>query len=73
MKRRLTINIDSELVPKAERYARSRGLSLDSLVEACLKGIASEDSASFSSRWRGRFVAAEGQDPRFDSLARKYL
>ena len=73
MKQKLTKSIDSNLIPKAEQYAQSRGLSLDYLVEAYFKEIVSEIPASFSSRWRGRFVAADRQDPRFDTLARKCL
>ena len=73
MKQQLTITIDSELVSKAEEYARSRGLSLESLVEAYLKETVSETRDSFASRWRGQFAAADRQAPLFDVLARKYL
>ena len=74
MKQKLTITVDSELLPVAKRYARSRGVSLSSLVEQSLREMAGEDSPSFSSRWRGRFRAAErGDDPRYEALAKKYL
>ena len=74
MKQKLTITVDSELLPIAKRYARSRGVSLSSLVEQSLREIAGEYSTTFSSRWRGRFQAADRQDdPRYDRLAEKYL
>ncbi len=74
MKRKLTITIDADLLPAAKRYARSRGVSLSSLIEQSLREMAGEDSASFSERWRGRFRAAEREDdPRYAALAKKYL
>ncbi len=74
MKQKLTITVDAELVPKAKRYAKSKGVSLSSLVEQSLKEMAGEYSTTFSSRWRGRFQAAEREgDPRYDRLAEKYL
>ena len=73
MKTKLTITVDAELVPKAKRYARSRGVSLSSFIEQSLREVAGEDTPSFASRWRGRFRAAGHQDPRYDALARKYL
>ena len=73
MKTKLTIRVDAELLPKAKRYARSRGVSLSSFVEQALREVAGEDTPSFASRWRGRFRAAGRQDPRYDALARKYL
>ena len=73
MKTKLTITVDAELVPKAKRYARSRGVSLSSFIEQSLREAAGGDMPSFASRWRGRFRAAGHQDPRYDALARKYL
>ena len=74
MKQKLTITVDAELVPKAKRYAKLRGVSLSSLVEQSLREMAGEYSTTFSSRWRGRFRAAEREDdPRYDRLAEKYL
>ena len=74
MKQKLTITIDSGLLPVAKRYARSRGVSLSSLVEQSLREMAGDAEASFSSRWRGKFRAAERKgDPRYDALAQKYL
>ena len=73
MKKKLTITIDAELLPRAKRYARSRGVSLSSFIEQSLKEVAGEDSPSFATRWRGRFKPADRRGPRYDALARKYL
>ena len=74
MKQKLTITVDAELLPAARRYARSRGVSLSSLVERSLREMAGKDSPSFSSRWRGKFRPAErDDDPRYDALASKYI
>ena len=73
MKRKLTITVDSELLPRAKQYARSRGVSLSSLIEASLREITVDDTPSFASRWRGRFEVAPRDDSRYEALARKYL
>ncbi len=73
MKQKLTITVDSDLVPRAKRYARSRGISLSSLIETELRDLVSEEAPSFASRWRGKFKPAEREDPRYEALARKYL
>ncbi len=73
MKTKLTLTIDDELVPKAKRYARSRGLSLSQLIERTLSSLSSGDAASFSTRWRGKFTPARRADRRYRALAKKYL
>ena len=73
MKQKLTITVDGELVPMAKRYARSRGVSLSSLIETELRDLLSGEAPSFASRWRGEFEPAEREDPRYEALARKYL
>ena len=73
MKRKLTITIDDALLDEAERLARSRGLSLSSLVETSLRETLSEDAPTFATRWRGRFRPAQRNDARYKALARKYL
>ena len=73
MKHKLTITVDAELIPVAKRYARSRGVSLSSLVEQSLREATSQESESFASRWRGQFRPADRDDPRYDALAKKYL
>ncbi len=73
MKSKLTITVDSELVPRAKQYAQARGVSLSSLIEASLREMAGENTPSFASRWRGRFKPARRADGRYAALARKYL
>ena len=73
MKTKLTLTVDAELLPRAKRYARARGVSLSSLVEEALRGMASDEAPSFVERWRGRFEAASRKDERFRALAEKYL
>lgn len=73
MKQKLTITVDAQLIPRAKRYARERGVSLSSLIEESLRRMAREDQASFVDRWKGRFEPAERGDPRYDALAEKYL
>ena len=45
MKQKLTITVDAELLPAAKRYARSRGVSLSSLVERSLREMAGRGHA----------------------------
>ncbi len=74
MKQKLTINIDAELLIRARRYARSRGVSLSSLIEQSLRRMADGNADTFASRWRGKFRAAKrSNDSRYEALARKYL
>ena len=73
MKKKLTITVDAEILPAAKRYARSRGVSLSSLVEQSLRSVAGQEAPSFTQRWRGQLRAAKRDDPRYDALARKYL
>ena len=73
MKSKLTITVDSELIPTAKRYAHEHGVSLSSLIEGSLREMVSQETESFSTRWRGEFAPALGDDPRFEHLARKYL
>ena len=73
MKTKLTITVDSEVVPAAKRYARVRGVSLSSLIEGSLKEMVQDEGPSFTERWRGQFRAASRDDPRYEALAWKYL
>ena len=73
MKKKLTVTVDEELIPLAKRYARSRGLSLSSVIEQSLREVTRQEKPSFSSRWRGKFRPAERDDPRYRALARRYL
>ena len=73
MKRKLTITVDEDLIPVAKLHARSRGMSLSSLIETSLREATTQRSESFAARWRGKFRPAERNDPRYDALAKKYL
>ncbi|MDE2868031.1 MAG: DUF6364 family protein [Chloroflexota bacterium] len=73
MKRKLTITVDGALLDDAERLARSRGVSLSSLIETSLRGTLADDASTVAARWRGAFRPAERDDPRYQALARKYL
>lgn len=73
MKTKLTVSIDEELLPKARRLARQRGLSFSELVETSLRLVTEEsESRSFSQRWRGKFQPADKNDERYKALAKRY-
>ena len=73
MKRKITVILDDALLHEAERFARSRGLSLSSLIETSLRETLAAAAPTFAERWRGKFRPAERDDPRYKALARKYL
>jgi hypothetical protein len=73
MKKKLTITVDAELLPRAKRYARSRGVSLSSVIESSLRALTEDLEPSFVERWRGRFKPSVRDDERFRALAEKYL
>jgi post-segregation antitoxin (ccd killing protein) len=73
VKTKLTVTIDRDLVPKAKRYARARGLSLSQVIENALRAMGAGGGTAFSARWRGKFRPAKGGGPRYRALARKYL
>ena len=73
VKRKLTVTIDEELLPRAKGFARSRGVSLSQLIEEALRELSDADRPSFSGRWRGRLRVAKRSDERFRRLAEKYL
>ena len=73
MKTKLTVTIDEDLVPRAKRYARRRGVSLSSLIESALREMAdNKDTPSFAERWRGSMALAERDDERYKALLEKY-
>lgn len=72
MKTKLTLTVDEDLIPRAKRYARSRGVSLSSLVEASLLELTGAGEPSFASKWRGALDLAERDDERFRALLEKY-
>lgn len=74
MKTKLTLTVDRDLLPKAKRYARRRGVSLSELVESAMRQLTDEQGeATFAQRWRGKFVAVRRTDERYRALAKKYL
>jgi hypothetical protein len=73
MKTKLTLTVDEDLVPRAKRYARERGVSLSSVVEDALRQLTSpEPEASFVDRWRGSMRLADRTDDRYQALVEKY-
>jgi len=73
MKTKLTVTVDKELLPQAKRFARSRGVSLSSLIEEALRDLSARGRPTFSQRWRGAFRPASRHDERYRRLASKYL
>ena len=73
MRRKLTVTVDEEILPRAKRFARSRGTSLSRLIEETLRDLSRSPTVSFSRRWRGAFQPAGRSDARYRRLARKYL
>lgn len=75
MKKKLTITVDADVLPLAKRYAKSKGVSLSSLVEQALRDMTIEEEPTFSEKWRGKFkymTDAEIESARYEFLARKY-
>ena len=72
MKKKLTITVDADLLPRAKRYARARGVSLSSLIESSLRELAAEEETSFAQRWSGTFELARRDDARYAALLEKY-
>jgi post-segregation antitoxin (ccd killing protein) len=73
MKTKLTVTVDRDLLPRAKRYARARGVSLSRLIEDALRAASAGDTESFAARWRGKFKPARRSDSRYSALAEKYL
>ena len=77
MKTKLTVTIDSELVPLAKKYAKSQGMSLSSLIEQALRDMTNEQEPelSFVEKWRGKFGPMTDEEidaARYEYLAQKY-
>lgn len=73
VKTKLTVTVDEELLPRAKRVARQRGVSLSSVIEESLKRLTAT-SDDFVNKWRGGFRAGKPTtDPRAEFLKRKYL
>jgi Family of unknown function (DUF6364) len=73
MKTQITLALDEDLLPRAERAAAERGLSLSELVESSLRLVTDKPTESFSRRWRGKFQPADQDDERYRNLAKRLL
>ena len=79
MKSKLTITVDSDLIPVAKQYARSKGVSLSAVIEQALREATDKSEPTFAEKWLGKFQPAHHvkpellDDPRYAALARKYL
>lgn len=73
VKTKVTVTLERDLVPRAKRYARARGVSLSHLIEVALREMSANETASFAQRWRGKFRPASRTDERYRALAAKYL
>lgn len=49
MKKKLTVTVDAEVLPLAKRYAKSKGVSLSSLVEQALRDMTEDEQQEPSS------------------------
>ena len=58
---------------ESQKIRLFEGESLSTLVERTLREAAVKYEPTLSSRWRGRFKPTEGDDPRYEALAQKYL
>jgi post-segregation antitoxin (ccd killing protein) len=73
MKTKLTLSIERDLIPRAKRHARARGMSLSALVEAALMEATGPPRPSFTETWRGAFtLSSDAQDERYRALVDKY-
>jgi post-segregation antitoxin (ccd killing protein) len=50
-KTKLTVTIDSEVLPRAKEYARSRGVSLSFLIEDALREALGDDQPPMGTSW----------------------
>ena len=68
MKKKLTITVDADVLPLAKRYAKSKGVSLSSLVEQALREwrVTAEVHTDplLAQRLSGPIVANGGRVPR---------
>jgi hypothetical protein len=74
MKTKVTITLERDLVPRAKRFAASRGTSLSAVIESALRRLTASEDPRFSAKWRGKFRPADRRsDTRYKELAEKYL
>ena len=65
MKTKLTITVDSEILPLAKRHAKSKGVSLSSLVEQALRDMTREEDSSSPVEQDLRDLTREQAEPSF--------
>ncbi len=73
MKEKLNLTIEKSLIPRSKAYARSKGISVSTLVEKLLRNVTDENKESFSQRWAGKFSVLEREDERYKKLKERYL
>lgn len=71
MKTKLTVTIDRDLLPRAKRAAKVRGVSLSALIEDALRSTAGAEE-DFVAKWRGAFKLTKRGESRFRYLEEKY-
>ena len=72
METKLTITVDRDLVPLANRMARRRGVSLSSIIEGALRDLTRPEGPSFSEKWRGALGWSDAEGARASALREKY-
>lgn len=75
MKRKVTITLNKDLIPKAMAYASAEDESLSGLIERLLAALLEKENKSFSEKWKGKFVARSSNksDERSSYLAKRFL
>lgn len=78
MKAKLTITVEETLIPRSKMVARSRGISLSSLIETALGNFVEQSNQggskplqSFSDRWKGQFAIQPHTDARSTVLKKR--
>ena len=75
MKKRLTVNVDAELIPAVKRRARALGVSLSSLLEQRLREILADERGSVTLRApvkpKGESAEPTAQEPNHKDRTRK--
>ena len=75
MKTKLTLTVDREVVVKAKRLAKKRGVSVSALFEQWSSRVAASSTRPLlGARLRGRWKTATGSanDPRLDYILEKH-
>ena len=73
MKQKINLTLDGELITRAKRFARKKGISVSALIESLLSGAVLKDEKRFSQKWQGKFKLAEKDSARMQKLRDRYL